>query len=70
MVGQRLARQGRCAFPYLRDYDIIDEQSFIQALAGYYCRNGGSFDGLRIVPEYADRFDSIKDWAVEYYDYD
>jgi hypothetical protein len=54
----------------LRDYDVIDEQSLVQALAGFYNRNGGSFDGLQITPFNAERFDSIKDWAVEFYDYE
>jgi len=54
----------------LRDYDMIDEQSLVQALAGFYYRSGGSFDGLRIAPQYIDRFNAIKDWAVEFYDYD
>jgi len=54
----------------LRDYDVIDEPSLVQALAGFYCRNGKSFDGLQIEPQNAERFDSIKDWAIEFYDYD
>jgi hypothetical protein len=53
----------------LRDYDMIDEQSLVQALADYYYSNGESFDGLRIAPQYAERFDAIKDWAVEFYAY-
>jgi hypothetical protein len=54
----------------LRDYDIIDEQSLAQALAGYYYSNGESFDGIRIEPQYAERFNAIRDWAVEFYNYD
>ena len=54
----------------LRDYDLIDEQSLAQALADYYYSNGESFDGLRIAPQYADRFNAIRDWAVEFYNYD
>jgi hypothetical protein len=54
----------------LRDYDIIDEQSLVQALAGFYYRSGGNFDGLRIAQQYADRFNAIRDWAIEFYDYD
>ena len=52
----------------LRDYNIIDEQSLVQALADYYFSNGESFDGLFIAPQYMDRFNDIKDWAVEFYD--
>ena len=51
----------------LADFDNIDEQSLIEGLAGYYYSHGGSFDGLSITPENIDRFNSIKDWAIEYY---
>jgi hypothetical protein len=54
----------------LRDYDLIDEQSLAQALADYYYGNGSSFEGLRIAPQYADRFDAIKDWAIEFYNHE
>jgi hypothetical protein len=50
------------------DYDNIDELSLIEGLSGYYFSNGESFDGLFIAPENMERFNSIKDWAVEYYD--
>ncbi|MCL2057515.1 MAG: hypothetical protein FWH01_00445 [Oscillospiraceae bacterium] len=48
---------------------MIDEQSMVQALADYYYSNTKSFDGLRISPQYADRFNAIKDWATEFYAY-
>jgi hypothetical protein len=51
----------------LSDSDI-DEQSLIEGLAGYYFTHGESFDGLSIRPENMARFNSIKDWAIEYYD--
>ena len=53
----------------LRDYEVIDEQSLVQALADYYYSNSKSFDGLRIAPQYTDRFNSIRDWATEFYTY-
>jgi hypothetical protein len=52
----------------LSDYDNIDEQSLVEGLSRYYYNNGGSFDGLKIKPENMACFNSIKDWAVEYYD--
>jgi len=70
VAGLRCTSLNQTINDMLRDYDVIDEQSLIQALAGFYYRNGESFDGLNIAPEYAERFDSIKDWAVEYYNYD
>jgi len=51
----------------LADFDNIDEQALIEGLAGYYYANGESFDGLSINPENMDRFDSIKDWAMDYF---
>ena len=70
IAGLRCTSLNQTVNDMLRDYNVIDEQSLVQALAGFYYRNGGSFDGLRIAPEYTDRFDSIKDWVVEYYNYD
>ena len=70
IAGLRCTSLNQTINDMLRDYDVIDEQSLVQALAGYYYRNGESFDGLRIAPEHVGRFDSIKDWAMEYYDYD
>ena len=52
----------------LSDFDNIDEQSLVEGLSGYYYSNNESFDGLDIKPEHMDRFNSIKDWAIEYYD--
>ena len=52
----------------LDDFDNIDEQSLVEGLSGYYYSHGQSFDGLFIKPENMERFNSIKDWAIEYYD--
>ena len=52
----------------LDDFDNIDEQALVEGLSGYYFSNGESFDGLVIKPENMEKFDSIKDWAVSYYD--
>ncbi|GHV47667.1 hypothetical protein FACS189499_05570 [Clostridia bacterium] len=69
IAGLRCTSLNQTVNDMLRDYDVIDEQSLVQALADYYNRNGGSFNGLQIAAEYADRFNAIKDWAVEFYDY-
>ena len=52
----------------LSDFNNIDEQSLVEGLSRYYYSNGMSFDGLSIRPENMDKFNSIKDWAIEYYD--
>ncbi len=51
----------------LEDYDQIDEQSLLEGLSRYYFTNGLSFNGIDIKPENMERFNSIKDWAIEYY---
>ena len=51
----------------LADFDNIDEQALVEGLAGYYYSHGESFDGLSINPENMERFNSIKEWAVDYY---
>jgi hypothetical protein len=67
IAGLRCTSLNQTVNDMLRDYDVIDEQSLVQALADYYYGNGESFDGLQIAPQYAERFNSIKDWAVEFY---
>ena len=52
----------------LADFDNIDEQSLVEGLSRYYYTHGKSFEGLSIKPENMERFNSIKDWAIEYYD--
>ena len=51
----------------LADLDIIDEQPLVEGLARFYYSNGKSFDGLYIRPENMERFNSVRDWAVEYF---
>ena len=46
----------------------MDVQALVEALSRYYYTNNNSFDGLYINPENMERFNSLKDWAVEYYD--
>ncbi len=47
---------------------ILDMQGTIEALNRYYYSNGESFQGLSVAPEYQDRFDSLANEAIEYYD--
>jgi hypothetical protein len=54
----------------LDDYDNIDEQSLIVGLSRFYYTNGESFEGLHIAPENTELFNSVKEWAVEYYNHD
>jgi hypothetical protein len=70
IAGLRCTSVNQTINDMLRDYDRVDEQSLAQALSDYYYSNGESFVGLRIAPMVADRFNLIKDWAVEFYNCD
>ena len=52
----------------LADFDNIDEQSLVEGLSKYFYINNNSFDKLFIKPENIERFNSVKDWAIGYYD--
>lgn len=54
----------------LNDFGNIDEQALVEALATYYYLHNDSFDGLVIEPRNQSVFDSIKDWAINYYNED
>ena len=47
--------------------DSRDELALVEGLSGYYFSNGESFDGLNINFQNMNRFNAIKDWAIEYY---
>lgn len=49
--------------------NILDMQGITEALAKYYSDNGNSFDGLFITPEYQNRFEQLKEDALDYYCY-
>ena len=51
----------------LDDFDNIDEQSLVEGLSKYYYTHSKSFDGLVIKPKNREKFDYVKDWAIEYY---
>jgi hypothetical protein len=70
IAGLRCTSLNQTVNDMLRDYDVIDEQSLVQALADYYYSNNESFDGLRIAPQHADRFEAIREWATEFYTYE
>jgi len=45
-----------------------DEMALAEALSDYYHLNNESFGGLNIRPENMQRFEEMKEWAMEYYD--
>jgi len=52
----------------LSEPDNIDESALAEALSNYYHRNNRSFEGLVINDSNSDAFESIRSWAIEFYD--
>ena len=52
----------------LANESILDMQGTIEALSRYYYSNGESFRGLSVAPAYQNRFESLANEAIEYYD--
>lgn len=51
----------------LSDLINADEQALAEALSKYYHSHRKSFDGLVIEPDNLERFNLIKEWAIEFY---
>ena len=51
----------------LANESILDMQGITEAISKYYYRNGESFEGISIPPEYQDEFERLADEAIEYY---
>lgn len=47
---------------------ILDMQGITEALSRYYYRNGESFEGIFVVPEYQERFEKLAEDAINYYE--
>lgn len=47
---------------------ILDMQGITEAVSKYYYRNGKSFEGISVAPEYQERFEKLADEAMEYYE--
>jgi len=50
------------------DFDNTDRQALVGALSNYYYANNNGFNGLNIKPENIGHFESVREWAIEYYD--
>jgi hypothetical protein len=51
----------------LRDFDTVDPEPLIEALAHYYFSHNDSFDGLNIWNSNLPVFNEVKEWAKCYY---
>ena len=48
--------------------NILDMQGITEAVSKYYYRQGNSFEGISVSPEYQERFERLAHDAIEYYD--
>lgn len=58
----------RTLFDALANESILDMQGITEALSRYYYKNGDSFDGIFIAPEYQQQFDRLASDAIGYYE--
>lgn len=52
----------------LANESILDMQGITEALSRYYYRNGESFEGISVVPEYQEKFEKLANEAIGYYE--
>jgi len=67
--GLRFTDFNRTLTDSLANESILDMQGITEAVNRYYHKNGDSFEGIHISPEYQNRFDSLAVEAIEYYEY-
>ena len=65
--GLRFTDFSRTITDALANESILDMQGITEAISKYYYRNGESFDGISVAPEYQDQFDRLAIEAIEYY---
>ena len=65
--GLRFTDFSRTINDALANESILDMQGITEAISKYYYRNGESFDGISVAPEYQDQFDRLAIEAIEYY---
>lgn len=66
--GLRFTDLNRTLADALANESILDMQGITEAISRYYYRNGESFDGISVVPEYQERFEQLARDAINYYE--
>lgn len=66
--GLRFTDFSRTVTDALANESILDMQGITEAISKYYYRNGESFEGISVAPEYQDKFDRLAIEAIEYYE--
>lgn len=65
--GLRYTDFNRTLADALANESILDMQGITEALSRYYYKNGNSFQGLFLMPEYEEAFEKLADEAIHYY---
>lgn len=66
--GLRYTDFNRTISDALANESILDMQGITEAVSKYYYRNGESFHGIAVAPEYQRKFDRLAEDATHYYD--
>ena len=66
--GLRYTDLNRTISDALANEPILDMQGVTEATSKYYYTNGESFQGLSVPPEHQERFESLAEEAIGYYD--
>lgn len=65
--GLRYTDFNRTVSDALTNESILDMQGITEAVSKYYYRNGESFEGISVAPEYQERFEKLAEEAINYY---
>lgn len=65
--GLRFTDFNRTIVDALANEAILDMQGITEAVSRYYYRNGESFEGISIAPEYQEKFERLAEEAIDYY---
>ena len=66
--GLRYTDFNRTLSDALANESILDMQGITEAVSRYYYSNGDSFNGISVAPEYQERFETLAEEAIAYYD--
>lgn len=67
--GLRFTDFNRTLTDALTNEPILDMQGITEAVSRYYFKNGESFKGLSVSPEYQEQFEKLAQDAINYYTY-
>lgn len=65
--GLRYTDFNRTVADALANESILDMQGITEAVSKYYYRNGESFEGISVAPEYQEKFEKLAKEAIDYY---